>query len=130
MVTSSFFGGNIMNQAARETEGQNAELELDREASLDRSTPGEYIDKALHLLGAQLKSVAGFIKELAPDESTIRKDALSRASKRLDTAGQYMLDEDVSENVTSYLARHPVRSLGASFAIGVVAANLIRLIRR
>ena len=123
-----------MNQATTETnisEEENTEIDFGAEAAEEhRRTPGEYLDKALHLLGNQLKSAAGLVKELAPEESTIRREALTRASKKLDTVGQYMVEEPVSENVTSYLSRHPVRSLGASFAVGVVAANLIRLLRR
>jgi len=56
-----------MNQATTETnisEEENTEIDFGAEAAEEhRRTPGEYIDKALHLLGSQLKSAAGLVKE-------------------------------------------------------------------
>ena len=95
-----------------------------------RATPGEYLDKALHLLGTQLKNVAGVVKELAPEDSKFRKEALTRTSEGLDSVGQFIIDEPLSKNVQSYVSRHPVRTLGISFTLGIVAANALRLLRR
>ena len=58
------------------------------------------------------------------------QDALDSASEKLrngyDAARQYAQDSDVGSQLTDFVVREPWLAIAAAFAIGFVAARLIR----
>jgi hypothetical protein len=92
-------------------------------------TAGEYLDKALHLIGSTMRNAATLVKERAPREGVAR-NALESASKVLDKTGEYMMRERVSGNVGGIVQRYPLRSIGACFLFGLVAGSVMRNARR
>jgi hypothetical protein len=96
---------------------------------LHAQTAGQYLDKALNLIGAKMRQAATLVKERAPREG-VAKSALETASQALDSTGQYMMREEVGQEIRGVVRRHPLRSLGVCFALGVVFGNVARSIRR
>ncbi len=101
---------------------------------LHAHTAGQYLDKALNLIGAKMRQAATLVKERAPREG-VTKSALETASQALDTtgkyiSGQYMMHEEVGQEIRGVIRRHPLRSLGICFALGVVFGNIARTLRR
>lgn len=92
-------------------------------------TAGQYLDKALNLIGAKMRQTATLVKERAPREG-VAKSALETASQALDTTGQYMMREQVGQDIRGVVRRHPIRWLGVSFAIGLALGNLARSVKR
>jgi hypothetical protein len=92
-------------------------------------TAGEYLDKALHLLGASMRTAASLVKERSPREGVAR-NALQSASKVLDKTADYMLGERPSENIGGIIKKYPLRSVGVCFLGGLVAGSVLRAVRR
>jgi hypothetical protein len=92
-------------------------------------TAGQYLDKALNLIGAKMRQAATLVKERAPREG-VAKSALETASQALDTTGQFMMREQVGQDIRGVVRRHPLRSLGVCFMAGLVLGNAIRSGRR
>ncbi|MFO0416339.1 MAG: hypothetical protein ACK5Y6_03535 [Pseudomonadota bacterium] len=92
-------------------------------------TAGQYLDKALHLIGAKMRSAATAVRERAPKEGST-KGAIESASQMLDSTGQYMMRERVRDqaraDLGAVISRHPLRSLGVFFLVGLVAGNVLR----
>lgn len=93
-------------------------------------TAGEYLDKALKMLGASMRSAASLVKERSPREQGIARNAFESASKVLEKTGQYMLKEHPSQNVRGIVKRYPLRSVGVCFVAGVLAGSVLRAVRR
>jgi hypothetical protein len=96
---------------------------------LHAHTAGQYLDKALNLIGTKMRQAATLVKEKTPREG-VAKTALETASQALDSTGQYMMREEVSQEIRGVVRRHPLRSLGVCFALGVVFGNVARSLRR
>lgn len=92
-------------------------------------TAGEYLDKALHLIGNTMRNAATLVKERAPREGVAR-NAFESASKVLDKTGQYMLREKPAQNIGGLVQRYPLRSVGVCFLFGLVAGSVMRNARR
>jgi len=92
-------------------------------------TAGQYLDKALNLIGAKMRQAATAVKERAPKEG-VAKSALETASQALDSTGQYMMREQVGQDIGGVVRRHPLRSLGVCFIAGLVLGNVARSARR
>ena len=90
---------------------------------------GQYLDKALHLIGKKMRTAASLVKERSPKEGASRS-ALESASNVLDATGRYMMRENISENVGGVIKRYPLRTLGVCFVVGFLAGNVTRAIRR
>jgi hypothetical protein len=92
-------------------------------------TAGEYLDKALHLIGNTMRSAATLVKERAPREGAAR-NAFESASKVLDKTGQYMMRDRSSQNLGGVVQKYPLRSVGVCFLCGLVAGSMMRGVRR
>ena len=119
----------ISDRAASDQAGRAPEPD-----ELHAHTAGQYLDKALNLIGAKMRQAATLVKERAPREG-VTKSALETASQALDTtgkyiSGQYMMHEEVGQEIRGVIRRHPLRSLGICFALGVVFGNIARTLRR
>jgi ElaB/YqjD/DUF883 family membrane-anchored ribosome-binding protein len=91
---------------------------------------GQYLDKALNLIGAKMRAAANIVKERAPREDSLAKSALERVSSALDSTGQYMIQEEVTQNLRGVVRRHPLRSLGVCLIAGLALGSLVRAARR
>lgn len=101
-----------------------------RESEAARThTAGEYLDKALHLIGTTMRSAATLVKERTPREGVAR-NAFESASKVLDKTGQYMMREHSSQNFGGIVTRYPLRSVGVCFLFGLIAGSMMRSARR
>jgi hypothetical protein len=96
---------------------------------LHAQTAGQYLDKALNLIGVKMRQAATLVKERAPREG-VAKSALETASQALDSTGRYMMREEVGQEIRGVVRRHPLRALGVCFALGVVFGNVARSLRR
>jgi hypothetical protein len=92
-------------------------------------TAGEYLDKALHLIGNTMRSAATLVKERSPREGVAR-NAFESASKVLDRTGQYMMRERSSRNLEGVVQKYPLRAVGVCFLFGLVAGSMMRGVRR
>jgi hypothetical protein len=93
-------------------------------------TAGQYLDKALNMIGAKMRAAATLVKERVPREEGVAKSALERVSSALDSTGQYMAREDVTQNIRGMVRKHPLRSLGACLVLGLALGGLVRSARR
>lgn len=92
-------------------------------------TAGQYLDKALNLIGAKVRAAATLVKERAPKEGAGR-NAFESASRALESTGQYMMQERPSRELGGVVRRYPLRSLGVCFLVGLAAGNVLRGARR
>jgi len=92
-------------------------------------TAGQYLDKALNLIGSKMRQAATLVKEKTPREG-VAKGAMERASNALDSTGEYMMREHVGQNIRGVVRQHPLRSLGVCFLAGLVIGNVARSVRR
>ena len=114
------------------TPNQPSADEAQRVASheqMQAHTAGQYLDKALTLIGAKMRQTATLVKERAPREGVARS-ALESASQALDSTGQYMMREQVGQDIRGVVRRHPLRWLGVSFIVGLALGNVARGARR
>lgn len=120
-----------MEQTERaQQEGQaryQAAGESQEEASM--LSAGEYLDKALNLVGRKMRSAATLMRERVPQESATA-GPLTQASNVLDATGRYLSREHVVDNVGGVVRRHPLRSLGVCFLAGLLVGNVTRMVRR
>jgi ElaB/YqjD/DUF883 family membrane-anchored ribosome-binding protein len=114
----------IPNQSSTDQAQRGASHE-----ELQAQTAGQYLDKALNMLGAKMRQAATLVKERAPREGVARS-ALETASQALDSTGQYMMREQVGQDIRGVVRRHPLRSLGVCFAAGLILGNAVRGVRR
>ncbi len=89
---------------------------------------GQYLDKALNLIGKRMRSAASLVREKGPREGFPR-NALESASDVLDSAGRYMMREHPARDVGGLIKRYPGRSLVACFLVGFVAGSASRRVR-
>jgi hypothetical protein len=92
-------------------------------------TAGQYLDKALNLIGAKMRAAATLVKERAPKEGA-SKGAFESASRALESTGQYMMQERPTRELGGVVRRYPIRSLGVCFLVGLAAGNVLRGVRR
>lgn len=92
-------------------------------------TAGQYLDKALNLIGAKMRAAATLVKERAPREGAGR-NAFESASRALESTGEYMMQERPSRELGGVVRRYPLRSLGVCFLVGLAAGNVLRGARR
>lgn len=90
---------------------------------------GEYLDKALNLIGRKMRSAANIVRERAPQEGAATS-AFTQASNALDATGRYMMRERVMDDVGGVVRRYPLRSLGVCFLAGLLVGNATRMARR
>ena len=122
----------MMEQAAFSSSPQSPDKgppQAEASESAKAHTAGEYLDKALHLIGNTMRSAATLVKERAPREGAAR-NAFESASKVLDKTGQYMMRERSSQNLQGLVQKYPLRSVGACFLFGLVAGSVMRNVRR
>ncbi len=115
-------------QAQQESQSRYREASESREEPATHSA-GEYLDKALNLIGRKMRSAAVIMRERAPHEGPTT-GALTQASNVLDATGRYLTRENVVDDVGGVVRRHPLRSLGVCFLAGVLIGNVTRLARR
>lgn len=118
-------GAQYSENVNREVPRSGAE-QLEEGAAL---SAGQYLDKALNLIGKKMRAAASVVKERAPKEGTARS-ALESASNVLDAAGRYMSQDHVADQVGGVIRRYPLRSLGVCFLFGFVAGSAARALRR
>lgn len=114
------------------TPNQSSADQAQRGAShedIHAQTAGQYLDKALNIIGAKMRQAATMVKERAPREG-VAKSALETASHALDSTGQYMMREQVGQDIRGVVRRHPLRSLGVCFVVGLALGNVVRGVRR
>jgi len=92
-------------------------------------TAGQYLDKALNLIGAKMRAAATLVKEKAPKEGAGR-NAFESASRALESTGQYMMREQPTRELGGVIRRYPLRTLGLCFVVGLAAGNVLRNSRR
>jgi len=92
-------------------------------------TAGQYLDKALNMIGSKMRQAATLVKERTPREG-VAKSAMETASQALDSTGQYMMREEVGQDIRGVVRQHPLRSLGLCFIAGLVLGNVVRGVRR
>jgi hypothetical protein len=93
------------------------------------TSAGEYLDKALNLIGRKMRSAASVMREKTHQEGAAT-GAFTQASNVLDATGRYMMRERVIDDVGGVVRRHPLRSLGVCFLAGLVVGNVTRMARR
>jgi hypothetical protein len=92
---------------------------------LHAHTAGQYLDKALNLIGSKMRQAATLVKDKSPREG-VAKSAFDTASQALDSTGQYMMREEVGQEIRGVVRRHPLRSLGVCFLAGLLLGNVAR----
>jgi len=122
------------------------------EGEVAHYTPGQYLDKALNLVGSKLKQAASVVREHAPNEG-LAKSVVSSTSSALDATGRFILREGLGDGapgsavsgsaealehkqgglsmpvvsgVREIVRRYPLRALAASALAGFILGGLIR----
>jgi hypothetical protein len=92
-------------------------------------TAGQYLDKALNLIGSKMRQAASAVKERAPKEGVARS-AIESASRALQSTSEYMMREHPRQEIGGVIRRYPLRSLGVCFIFGLIAGSAMRGVRR
>jgi hypothetical protein len=92
-------------------------------------TAGQYLDKALNIIGSKMRQAASAVKERVPREGMAR-NAMESASRALQSTSEYMTREHPREEIRGVIRRHPLRSLGVFFLFGLLAGSVMRGGRR
>jgi hypothetical protein len=122
------------------------------EGEIAHYTPGQYLDKAINLVGSKLRQAAGVVREHTPNEG-IAKSVVSSTSSALDATGRFILregsDDGASGDTVSgaegaleakqgeltlpvlsalrkVVRRYPLRALAASALAGFLLGGLTR----
>lgn len=95
------------------------------EGAREAPTAGEYLDKALTLIGSTMRGAANVVKDHAP-KGGVAKNAFESASRALDKTGQYIMGEHPSRDVAGVIKKYPLRSLAVCFLAGLLAGNVTR----
>ncbi|MEY4701943.1 MAG: hypothetical protein RL326_2130 [Pseudomonadota bacterium] len=115
-------------RAQQENEVRQESISEPREES-GMGSAGEYLDKALNLIGRKMRGAANIMRERAPQEGATTA-AFTQASNVLDATGRYMMRERVVDDVGGVVRRYPLRSLGVCFLAGLLVGNATRMARR
>jgi hypothetical protein len=118
-----------MEQATQETTGRSETGSAQPGEEAISLSAGQYLDKALNLIGKKMRNAASLVRERAPREGASR-NALESVSDVLDSTGSYMMRQNVTEDVGGVVRRYPLRSLGVCFVAGFVVGTAARLVRR
>lgn len=120
-----------MEQAERaRQEGQERYQESgDAQEEAAVLSAGEYLDKALNLIGRKMRGAASIMRERASQEGATA-GALTQAKNVLDATGRYLTREHVVDDVGGVVRRYPLRSLGVCFLAGLLVGNVTRAARR
>jgi len=115
--------GKIKEQA--EAAGEQARTAASRVTDQARnvaSTVADKADDALSRVGQEMSSLAGSIREKAPQEGVLGK-AASTVADNLRAGGDYLQQHglnDMGEDVTRLIRRHPLPSLLMAFGVGAM----------
>ena len=93
------------------------------------ATAGEYLDRALNLIGSTMRNAASLVKERAPREGAA-KDAFESASRVLDKTGEYIQGHRPTDDMRGVVRSYPLRSIGLCFLVGLLAGSAFRSARR
>ena len=93
------------------------------------ATAGEYLDRALNLIGSTMRNAASLVKERAPREGTA-KNAFESASRALDKTGEYIQGHRPTDDMRGVVRSYPLRSIGLCFLVGLLAGSAYRSARR
>ena len=120
-----------MEQAERaQQEGQERYQESgDTREEAAMLSAGEYLDRALNVIGRKMRSAATIMRERTSQEGAAT-GALTQASNALDATGRYLTREHVVDEVGGVVRRYPLRSLGVCFLAGLLVGNVTRAVRR
>jgi ElaB/YqjD/DUF883 family membrane-anchored ribosome-binding protein len=102
-------------QKAQETASQ-----LSQKAQDAVSAAGQKTDEALATVGEKMSTLAGTLRERAPQEGTLGS-AASVVADRLQAGGQYLQQhglEDMTEDVTALVRRYPMQAVLVGLGIG------------
>lgn len=112
----------------QESESRQERISEPRE-EVGAHSAGEYLDKALNLIGRKMRNAASIMREKTPQEGPAT-GAFTQASNVLDATGRYMMRERVIDDVGGVIRRYPLRSLGVCFLAGLFVGNVTRMARR
>ena len=121
-----------MEQSSFATDPSSSNQAASTRESLEESTAqtaGQYLDKALNLIGTKMRQAASAVKERVPREGVAR-NAIESASRALQSTSEYMMRERPREEIGGVIKRYPLRSLGVCFLFGLVAGSVMRGARR
>jgi ABC-type transporter Mla subunit MlaD len=89
---------------------------------------GDKAEDALHSVGQGMSSLAGTIRQSAPQGGTLAS-AAGTVAEKLDTGGRYLREHDfgdIGEDLSNVVRRYPIASLMCVFGIGVLMGGALR----
>jgi ElaB/YqjD/DUF883 family membrane-anchored ribosome-binding protein len=112
-----------LGQKARETVSG-----MGHRAQEAASTAADKADSALSNVGQSMSSLAGTIREKAPNQGTFGS-AATAVAEGLDSSGHYLQDHglsDIGEDFTSLIKHYPLQSLCVAFCCGLLLGMATR----
>jgi vacuolar-type H+-ATPase subunit H len=92
------------------------------------SKAGDKAEDTLHSVGQGMSSLAGTLRQNAPQGGPIAS-AASTVAEQLDAGGRYLREHDfgaIGEDLTNVVRRHPLPSLLCVFGIGILLGGALR----
>jgi len=92
------------------------------------SRAGDKAEDALHTVGQSMSSLAGTLRQNAPQGGTLGATAGTVADE-LDAGGRYLREHDlgaIGDDVTKVIRRYPIQSLLCVFGIGFLMGGALR----
>ena len=89
---------------------------------------GHKMEDTVAVVGGQMKSLAGTIRDKAPQEGVVGS-AASRVATTLESGGAYLQEHNLhgmAEDMTSLIRRYPLQSLLVGIGIGFLIARATR----
>jgi hypothetical protein len=121
--------GNI-RETAQEARNRLQELTsgATQKAQEFAAAAGECAHEGLSTVGEKMSSLAGTIREQAPQEGMIGS-AAGAVAQGLDTSGRYLQEHqlrDMLNDLGSIVKSYPLASLGVAFTVGCLFGSLRR----
>jgi hypothetical protein len=117
-------------QTFQEAKGtvKDAAANLGQQAREYTARAGEKADDALHSVGQGMSSLAGSLRQTAP-EGSVLGTAAGTVAEKLDAGGRYLREHqlgDIGDEMSSVIRQYPVQSLLCVFGIGFLLGGALR----
>jgi len=114
---------SAVSDKAREYAGQAGD-----KARQFASQAGNKAEETMHSVGQGMSSLAGSIRQSAP-QSGMLGTAAGSVAEQLETGGRYLREHDlgdIGEDVTQIIRRYPIPALLCIFGVGFVMGSALR----
>jgi len=117
-------------QTYQEAKGavKDAAANVGQQAREFASKAGDKAEETLHSVGQGMSSLAGTLRQTAPQSGALGT-AAGTVAEQLDAGGRYLREHDfgaIGEDLSNVVRRHPIPSILCVFGIGILLGSALR----